>query len=219
MIVAIEGLDASGKATQSKILAEALGGAVVSFPTYSTPAGQAILGNLKQEWSIDDGGGLAESERTNALVLQCLMTINRFEVLPAIQEFQAAGTPIVFDRYWASAIVYGTMDGLDRSWIELIQAQLPEPDYWVFLDVSPEESVKRRPERRDRYEKDPHAAERRQRYLSLWKEHDSVLAPIGLMNGRVRFAPKAWSVVDGVGTVDEVHRRILAAVGVESGVP
>jgi L-alanine-DL-glutamate epimerase-like enolase superfamily enzyme len=50
MIIALEGIDASGKATQSKLLAEKLRGTRFAFPDYETPAGEAILGHLKKEW-------------------------------------------------------------------------------------------------------------------------------------------------------------------------
>lgn len=200
MIIAIEGIDASGKATQSKIIAERAKGVVVAFPTYSTPAGQAILGNVRDEWSamVRLGDLPWVDGKVNALVLQALMTINRFEMLPAIQALRDAGTPVIFDRYYASAVVYGVDDGLDRSWIELIQAQLPEPDAFIYLDVDPEESVRRRPERRDRYEKEPGKMERvRRGYLNLWLEHQG---------------DKRWQVVDGDAPIDVVTQRIMWAL-------
>jgi len=51
MIVAFEGGDAVGKATQTKMLAERFGARLFSFPNYHTETGRAILGHLKDEWA------------------------------------------------------------------------------------------------------------------------------------------------------------------------
>lgn len=197
MIIAVCGCDASGKATQTKLLAKKLNATRFEFPSYATPAGQAILGNLKGEWAasrlVRDVYGQPDS-KLNALVLQSLMTINRFEMLPQILEAAEHGH-VIFDRYYVSALVYGGLDGLDRAWIERIQAPLPEPDLWILLDVPVEEGFRRRPERRDRYEQDREYLERvRGAYQQIFEERAH------LVN---------WVVVDGVGTVEEIHARIM----------
>lgn len=203
MIVAFESCDASGKATQSTLLAERLGAERIAFPDYKTTAGEAILRLLKEEWQcLEDADTDNEefykwrpSESLNALVLQSLMTTNRLELLPQINEHIKAGKHLVFDRYYASGIVYGTLDGLEREWIERIQAPLSQPDIWIMLDIPPEESVKRRPERRDRYEKMPGFQEKvRDGYLKLFEEK--------------RALGEKWVVVDGMGTIEEVSNRI-----------
>lgn len=205
MIVAICGLDASGKASQTKILAERMNAVRVAFPDYETPAGKAILSLLKQEWGCRVPGSrdaitneeYQHEDYLGALVLQSLMTTNRLELLPTINEHIKAGRHLVFDRYFASGIVYGTLDGLEREWIERIQAPLPSPDVWILLDIPPEESVKRRPERRDRYESTPGFQEKvRDGYLKLFEEKRTT---VGL---------QAWRTVDGMGTVEEVAQRI-----------
>lgn len=211
MIVAIEGIDASGKATHSKLLAERLGGTRFTFPDYETSAGKAILAHLKRQWQCV--GDLMEEDKDgtwderidgvplDAMVFQALQTVNRLELLPQIAVAHARG-PVVFDRYYASALVYGGLDGLDVKWIQLIQAPLPEPDVWVLIDVSPEEGVRRRPERRDRYEKQADLMEKvRASYLRLFEER--------------RAARNAWRVVDGHGTIEEVQARIAGAIGIE----
>lgn len=185
MLIAIEGMDASGKATQSRLLARKLGGAAMAFPNYETEVGQAILANLKGEWSAGD--------ELNALVFQSLFTLNRLEMIDSMKAAMAAG-PLVLDRYYASGIVYGALDGLDARWLERIHQTLPAPDRWVFIDVPPEESERRRPERRDRYEMQPGLMARvRDGYRDL-------------------FTARGWAIVDGVGSVDEVHARVWAAV-------
>lgn len=206
MIIAIEGMDASGKATQAKLLAAKLEGVVLSFPDYTTPAGQLILGLLKEDWrgiNNREDPPIIAHKKLNAMLLQSLMTINRLEVLPRIQELRTRNTPIVFDRYYASALVYGKIDDLDDAWTALIQAPMPEPDLWFMLDIPAEESARRRPERRDRYEKEPGLMERvRAGYLDLFKLKELSA------EGRYR----RWSVIDGLGSVEEVHARIWSRV-------
>jgi thymidylate kinase len=212
MIIAVEGIDASGKNTQTKLLADRLHGEVIAFPDYTTTAGDAILGNLKGEWSarisigmepqcLDEQNRLSKvreqaESQLNAMVLQSLMTINRIELMPRVGELRMRNKHVVFDRYYGSALVYGGLDGLEEEWIARIQAPLPEPDAWVLIDIPPEESVRRRPERRDRYEKQPGLMGRvRQSYLSLFKRQGA-----------------HWHVVDGLGTVEEVHERVWYAI-------
>lgn len=202
MKVVIEGCDASGKATQTKILADRLSAALFSFPDYTTPTGKVILAHLKEEWVCRR---LSYGEWSKAdcdpLVFQSLMTINRFEVAPRILKAVSQGRHVVFDRYYASAIVYGVCDGLDRQWIEQIQAQLPEPDLWLYLDVPPEESVRRRPERRDRYEKQAGLMSRvLEGYRTLFAEKAAFIQG------------KHWHIVDGTGTVAEVKERVWQLV-------
>lgn len=215
MIIAIEGGDACGKATQSKILAERLHAARFAFPDYETPAGKLILGNLKSEWSVHndhdvDCGGPTfsysdESKRINALVLQSLMLTNRMEKGAELLAAQRAGS-VVLDRYDASAMVYGALDGLDPAWLRETNAQLPvRPALYILLDAPVDEGFKRRPERRDRYEKDRPFLERvREEYLRLFAEEQTRAASGSMMFAR-------WRTVDAIGTIDEVAERVWAA--------
>lgn len=214
--IAIEGLDASGKETQTKKLAERIGATRFTFPNYESPTGKAILGHLKNDWRCADECADSRCDQVfhesdgklDALVFQCLQTTNRLEALPRIESALVAG-PVVFDRYWASAVVYGTLDGLDRNWLMLTQADpMPPVDIWILLDMPLEESFKRRPERRDRYEKNREYLERvRLEYRRLFGIDD--LEPI---NADWLLARPGWWIVDATGTIDEVHERIYRIV-------
>jgi len=217
MLIAVEGMDASGKATHTKLLAEKLGGVVIDFPHYSTPVGHLIKSHLLSEWKATprqemNFGWRQDNQHLDPMVFQCLQTINRLEKLGDIYAAIHSGKTVVFDRYWASAVVYGGLDGLDVEWIKKIQAPLPEPDLWLFLDIPPEESLRRRPERRDRYEKQPGLMERvRDSYRKLFIEN-------GAEDGSVRSLRKSkWHIIDGMGTKEEVHARIMAVVEKETG--
>lgn len=215
MIIAIEGGDAMGKATQSKLLAAKLDAVRFSLPFYETPAGQAILANLKGEWcaALPQPPGdplpfvrswVHVDKAMNAMTLQSLMMTNRLELLPEIKAALQEGKHVVFDRYTPSAIVYGATDGLDVQWVELINSAMPPADVCILLDGPVSVGFERRPERRDRFEKDHAFLQRvREEYLALFQRAPSRLA-------------RAWRVVDAIGTVDEVHQRVFAAY--ESGV-
>lgn len=200
-IVAFEGIDASGKATQSKMLVARLQEVGVEtarfdFPHYDSPTGRQILSLLKREWLIAKDG--AEDAERIAFVLQCLMTINRYEYLEYLESWKDGSRVhdgiLVLDRYYGSGIVYGGADGLDEDYLYQIHAGLPYPALWVLVDIDPAQSVERRPDRRDEYETRAGFMEKvRKGYLNLFE------------SGRLLF--KAV-VVDGNGTPEEVHERI-----------
>ena len=219
MIICIEGGDACGKATQAKILADRLQARLFSFPAYETLTGDAIRGNLAggyEGWQAmsyrDHAGrtfeaadaasimGWRESKRMNALVLQSLMLVNRMELGAELRGAARQG-PVVIDRYDASSLVYGKVDGIDPAWIQRVNEQLPvRPDLYILLDVPVEESFRRRPERRDRYEKDrPFMAKIRAEYLELFKTR-------GAQNA-------GWITIDATGELEDVSSRIWTAVG------
>lgn len=215
MIICIEGGDACGKATQSKILAKRLGAVLFSFPDYETPVGKLIRRNLQSSWFItsgwdetDSGGDpyIRKEPTTNALVLQSLILTNRMERGAELRAATRAGH-VVLDRYDASARVYGALDGLDPSWIAQTNAQLPvRPDLYILLDAPVEEGFRRRPERRDRYESDrPYLERVRIEYLRLFAEEQAKAARGDVMHAR-------WRVVDATGTVDEVSKEIKVCV-------
>ena len=147
LLIALEGLDQSGKQTQAERLRDrltTLGRAVrlVSFPDYTTPIGTEIGRALRneREWGAD--------------VMQLLYVANRYEWKPAIERERAAGTILVCDRYLASSVAYGEAQGLDGGWLAEIQRYLPKPDVTVLLDIPPEVSARRKTEERDKYERD-----------------------------------------------------------------
>lgn len=192
MIICLEGIDACGKATQAQRMAEKIRGTLMSFPDYTTPTGFLIKKNL-QGWAA------ADDPEVNALVLQALMTINRMERASFLNRYlHLHADDIVLDRYWPSGLVYGTADGLDYDWLIAIHEALPQAHHYVLLDIDPELSAQRRPDRRDRYERQAGLMqEAAQRYRDLWAEMQQT-------------HKSQWHVVDGNGTVDEVEERIWA---------
>ena len=147
MLVAIEGLDQSGKETQAQRLrdhvrAEGHKSRVVSFPDYGTSIGEEIARALQGE------------REYGPEAMQLLYVANRFERKADIDRWHDAGLVVLFDRYVASSIAYGEAQGLDPAWLTTLQVYLPQPELTLLLDITPETAVSRKTTGRDRYEQD-----------------------------------------------------------------
>jgi dTMP kinase len=187
MLIAIEGLDQSGKETQVRQLRAKLGRTgtpvrAVSFPDYETPIGREIRSALAGERAFGPD------------VMQLLYVANRLEHRPRLELWLAAGDIVVCDRYRASSVAYGEAQGLDPAWLEDVQRHLPPADLVVLLDIAPETAVERKQSGRDRYERDlPMLGRVRQSYLRQARE-------------------AGWIVIDAEQPRDAVTEAVQAAV-------
>jgi dTMP kinase len=198
-LIAVEGIDGSGKTTHSRLLAETLGAQWTAEPG-ATPLGRA----LRQ--LVLDPDLPPVSERAEAL----LVAADRAEhVATVIEPALARGQWVVTDRFSASTIAYqGYGRGLDLTELRsLVQwaARGVEPDLTVLLDLPVEVAHARfRSARPDRLEGlDPDFHERvHAGYLSLAAEDSD-----------------RWIVADGAGDLDAVAAQIRQAVEDRLGVP
>lgn len=227
MFIVIEGVDAAGKATQSKAIQEKfvrLGRTahLYSFPRYDTSVGRIILDLLKGELSlghahtidssdVDIDGMTTFQERpvAEAMALQALMTVDKYDVASEILQYTRQGHDVVCDRWTPSAECYGAADGLSPEWIRQIQSALPLADFYFYVNVPEEEALRRRPTLRDRYELDrAKQVTVRDNYAKLWavrqREHEPTL--------------RHWVIVDGIGTPAEVTERIWGRIVLERGI-
>lgn len=168
-ILAIEGGDAAGKNTLCNSLvqhmkADWLRVEMMSFPVYATETGQLIKRILTGEVLKEDPG--------RNLALQSLMVCNRHEHYDKLVAYlRDPQKLLILDRYWLSALIYGTADGLDPFWLLSVHQALPKPHLTLLIEASVEEGMRRRPERRDMYEKNLPFLERvRQDYLTYFNE-------------------------------------------------
>lgn len=187
MLIAIEGLDQSGKETQARHVRTRIEQAgrkvsLLSFPDYGTPIGEEIERALhgQREFGPD--------------VMQLLYVANRFEYKPRIDLWLANGHVVVCDRYRASSVAYGEAQGLDPVWLDDIQRHLPPADVTILLDIAPETAVRRKASGRDRYERD--------------------LALLGRVRESYRRQAKErhWVVIDAEQSKDAVSLAVDAAV-------
>jgi dTMP kinase len=187
MLIAFEGLDQSGKATQARTLVsrfEQDGRTVtpLSFPDYETPIGRELRAALSGQRSYPPD------------VMQLLYVANRLEYRDRLEHWLRAGHVVVCDRYRASSVAYGEAQGLEPAWLEEIQRPLPPADVTVLLDIRPEAGVARKHAERDVYERD----------LAL------------LARVRDSYSRQArqygWVVVDGEQSKDAVSAAVWTAV-------
>jgi dTMP kinase len=139
-IIVLEGIDKSGKTTQSKLLVDYVSSTTsfktvqMNFPNYSTISGIEIQRHLK---------GLT---LYNPYALHVLFTLNRYEEKPVIERLLDEGSIIVMNRYYQSNIIYGLADGITRhQWLESLDGEMPQANLIIILDISVEESVSRNP--------------------------------------------------------------------------
>lgn len=206
-LIALEGGDGVGKATQSSRLVENLkasgrGAVLYSFPRYDTDVGRAICRHLTNdimvacEHAIDssdhevDGTVVYRRAPEDALFFQSLMLADKYGAEPEIEDHLRQGRFVVCDRWKASALAYGAADGLPVEWLERIHERLTSASMTILLEVPEAVALERRFVLRDRYERDRgKQAQVVARYAELAKK------------GR-------WQVVDGNQTVAEVSRSI-----------
>ena len=188
MLIAIDGLDQSGKATQAQLLRDELrhGGTrarLVSFPDYGTSIGEELARAL-------------QGERDYAPeVMQLLYIANRYERKADLERWLDGGLAVVCDRYVASSVAYGEAQGLDVAWLTQVQQFLPPADVTILLDIVPELAVERKATGRDRYERD---------LALLGRVRDSYLR---------QAEQSGWVRVDGGRGKAEVAADIIAVLG------
>lgn len=141
--IVIEGIDASGKATQTKKVVEKLkekGKKVkyINFPEYDSKFGSLIGKYLRGEFG--------EKEEIPVEIRCMLYAMDRYQFKEEIQNHLKEGKLVVSDRYIESNLGYQTTeyDGKERKklikWIETVEGRLPQSDIVIFLDVSPKEA-------------------------------------------------------------------------------
>jgi dTMP kinase len=139
--IALEGLDGSGKSTQVKLLAEKLKGQGLKIYTTAEPTtsriGQIIKDIFKHKMEADHRtiAALYAADRLDHL------TNKTDGILKKIEE----GYTVITDRYYFSSYAYhGTH--MDINWVinaNSLSADLLRPDLNIYIDISPEESMKR----------------------------------------------------------------------------
>ena len=183
LLFVLEGIDQSGKRTQTLLLTQrisSLGHKVrsISFPIYDTPIGAEIKASLEGKRSYPPQ------------VKHLLLSANRWEVKLEMENLLEEGWIIIANRYTPSNIAYGLASGIDEDWLMSLDRGLPKPDLVIIIDIPPQVSLARKVEDRDMHERDLS-------YLSRVRENYLMLAK--------RFG---WIVVDGDRDISQVHEEI-----------
>ena len=187
LIISIEGGDQAGKKTQSSMLVKVLDSRGVqvsafSFPDYTTPVGKVIKNVLNGKHT------------PIPQVIHCLMSANRWEMAEKIRQASKDNHVLVMNRYYHSNLVYGMANGLNESWLESLDEGLPKSDMVILLDVTQDESFRRKSTGRDKFESD-----------------DSFIRKVSRMYKTVA-KRKHWKIIDAKMDRKKVHEQILSIV-------
>ena len=202
-IIVIEGIEGSGKETQSKLLVEALNKMGIksiefSFPMYDTPTGKIF-----KEYFLSNNNYFQEGYENLDPELVCLYTAaDRKYNINKINKYLLDDYIVVINRYTSSNMAnQGSKyeDSEDRfymyQWIDKLEywlLKLPKPDYTILLNM-------------------PYKYNKQISFdLSLEKSKEervlqAYLELAGLYN---------WDVIDCVldnkeKTIDEIHKEII----------
>ena len=141
LFIALEGIDGSGKSTQVKLLASILEKAGLKVYSTSEPTGGETGKLIRKE--------LSQNDKENHEVIAALFLADRLEhildkqngLLKKLKE----GYTVITDRYYFSSYAYHSVH-MPLDWVIEINkpcAQLLRPDITIYIDVPPEESMKR----------------------------------------------------------------------------
>jgi dTMP kinase len=184
LIFSFEGLDASGKNTQSRLLYQALSSKrtmpveSLSFPDYTTKIGSEIQAFLtgRRQYDIE--------------TRHLLFAANRTEHLNQIKSWLAEEKCVVINRYCESNVAYGVASGLSGEWLRAIESLMPKSDFVFFLKINPEISSSRRAHR-DRFEEN----------VDFLKKVSEVYNALAEANN--------WITIDGARSVQEIQSEIV----------
>lgn len=191
MFISLEGIDGSGKSTQAKLLAEALGA-------------ETLL--------IREPGGTEAAERIRELLADPSFELDTFAELLLFSAARAdlvsrvirpaleAGRTVVADRFADSSVAYqGGARELGTSHVLSLTDTVIDglwPDLTLLLRVDPEVGLGRA-DGEDRFESEGLELQR-----AVAEAYDEI----------AQIASDRVVVVDAAGTVEEVHARVMKTV-------
>lgn len=166
-LIAFEGIDQSGKRTQSNLLHTNIikmgyNSDLLSFPVYETNIGSEIRKALrKKNYPVH--------------TIHMMLSANRWEHLDIIKKHLKKNDFLVSNRYFHSNLAYGLARGLDKSWLVNLDKGLPKPDLVILLDNNPNVSLARKNKNRDNYENIKFLKKVRKIYLDLSKKNNWIV--------------------------------------------
>lgn len=186
-IIALEGIDQSGKRTQTRLLERrlkqvGLKADSISFPIYDSPAGQQIRRYLngKRDYPSE--------------ALHMLYSLNRWENQELITNLTKRVDFVIADRYSPSNLAYGVSRGLSLVWLQGLDRGLPPASLVIVLDVPVPTSFARKSRGRDIHERN------RQLLLKVRRTYSTLAKGLD------------WKMVDATRPVNEVQQNVWSLV-------
>ena len=197
MFVTLEGIDGAGKSTQARLLADALGPETLLLrEPGGTPVGERLRDVLKD-------GSLELTPRSELL----LFAAARAELVErVIKPALEAGRDVVCDRFVDSTVAYqGRARGLDPDLVDALNEGVVAgcmPDRTILLRVPVGAAVSRTEDREG-----PRTSDRFEREGPVFQERIAAA-----FDAIAEAEPARVVAVDAVGTVEEVHARVMDAL-------
>lgn len=201
-LIVLEGVDRSGKSTQSKKLVESLKSRNISAELMVFPDRTTYTGKLISQYLSN---GTCE---LNDYAVHLLFTANRWENVDRMRKLLFEGTTLIVDRYSYSGMAFSAVKkgtrlyhimfvlftvnflvDMNLEWCKQPETGLPKPDLVFLLTLTQEEMEKRPGFGTERYET-----------LNFQKRVSELFCELCDSN---------WRKVDASGTVDEVHQVLL----------
>lgn len=145
-LIAIEGLDRTGKTTQTEYLTAKLQKLNIKYKLIKFPQRETNIGKIINTYLTD------KSYELNDQAIHLLFSANRWELAEDIKKALENGFVIVLDRYVYSGAAYSAAKGLDFDWCMSPDRGLPKPDATIFLKFRDAENSKRSGFGDERYE-------------------------------------------------------------------
>ena len=192
--ITFEGIDGCGKSTQARLLLDHMNNSGVETILVREPGGTNISESIREILLYSKKGTLGD--RTESL----LMTASRAQltqdiIIPNLDK----GKNVIADRYSDSTLAYqGGGRNLDIKWlIELNNYATFTllPDITFFVDIRPEEALRRLEGNKDRIEGEGIE------FQALVRKTYHELAD--------RFNDR-YVTLDGYGEIDDLHRKVLS---------
>ena len=181
MLVVFEGLDNCGKTT-----------IVEKLKNYYDH--QDIPSEFTREFETDVGKlikKMSQEKQLDSILKSYLFAADRQIRTRIYTNEDYENKMILFDRYYHSAVAYRMAEGIDKEWVMTLNSVFRKPDIGFYIDISPEESVKRNTDTKFNIVASvDHLSKVRNAYLSFIKEENLIY-------------------IDGMRDLDSIYNDVL----------
>jgi len=137
LLIAVCGLDGSGKTTQIEMLNKWLLSNEISCTVTKQPTDYYRQDERVRNY-LDNG----ECADMNALALLAAAD-RRWHLATFIEPSINQGVCVITDRYLYSSLAYFKVRGIDSNYVKLLNGEIRIPDITVFLDIDPQITLQR----------------------------------------------------------------------------
>lgn len=186
--IVFEGLDRSGKSTQSKLLVDYLKKENINVKSLNLPNRETPIGNIITKYLK------MEKHNMSNETIHLLFSANRWEQINEIKNLLFKGVWIVCDRYAYSGVAYsvGALN-LTKTWCMNPDQGLIKPDIVFYMDLPPNCAQNRSEYGEEIYEK-----------IEIQKK---------IYEAYRHFAnDDYWISVDATKDIDEIHNFIIKEI-------